>query len=475
MDPTIRGVRSTARRPADSYLDHADVVPLAPAKYGTRYSTTELLDVERRLVSLARAQRRAGVGVVTDASSILAAYPSLSAEQAEMVRRLTTEGDGIAVVVGAADSGKTFALDAARLAWERAGHTVVGCALAARAAAELQAGAGIRSTTIASMLGELDRPGARLPPNTVLVVDEAAMVGTRLLLQLARQARGADAKLVLVGDHHQLPEIEAGGAFRSLAQRLRPVTLTNNRRQQDSIERRAVAELRDGHVYRAVERLTAHGRVVTSPTAEETRTRMVHDSCEAKRHGEDSIMLALRRDDVADLNQRARSLLQAGGTVGADELVAAERAFAVGDIVVALRNDRRIGLHNGQRGIVVAINTASRTVVVDSTGSRISVPARYLDAGLLDHAYAMTAHKAQGLTCDRAFLLGDESLYREAGYTALTRGRRENRLYAVDATTHIADFVARILERSAQQVTGLDLRALCPDPPSHDLCPEIDL
>ncbi len=61
------------------------------------------------------------------------------------------------------------------------------------------------------------------------------------------------------------------------------------------------------------------------------------------------------------------------------------------------------------------------------------IPGWYVADGGLDHAYAMTVHKAQGLTCDRTYVLGDEQLHREAAYTALSRGRHENRLYTTVA------------------------------------------
>ncbi|MDP9337079.1 MAG: helicase C-terminal domain-containing protein, partial [Actinomycetota bacterium] len=90
------------------------------------------------------------------------------------------------------------------------------------------------------------------------------------------------------------------------------------------------------------------------------------------------------------------------------------------------------------------------------------IPSAYLDAGGLDHAYAMTIHKAQGQTCDYAYVLGDEHLYREAGYSALTRGRHENHLYTaqteLDAEAHSDPepedgyaTVIRSLDRSRQQ------------------------
>ncbi len=143
--------------------------------------------------------------------------PSLNREQSQMVEDLTRSGRGVEVVVGKAGTGKTFALDAARDAWEASGIKVIGCALSARAAKELEAGSGIESSTIAALMKDLDdfrSPG--LDRDTVIVVDEAGMVGTRQLEALLTHAQQAGAKVVLVGDDKQLPEIAAGGAFRAL-------------------------------------------------------------------------------------------------------------------------------------------------------------------------------------------------------------------------------------------------------------------
>ena len=159
--------------------------------------------------------------------------------------------------------GKTFALAAAREAWEASGHVVVGAALARRAARELEDDAGIPSTSVAALLDEARRrPYTALPRRAVLVVDEAGMVSTRQLAELVDHAERRRAKLVLVGDHRQLAEIEAGGAFRALASRLPAIELTENRRQVDRWERDALELLRDGDPRVALQQYEEHGRVV---------------------------------------------------------------------------------------------------------------------------------------------------------------------------------------------------------------------
>jgi hypothetical protein len=118
------------------------------------------------------------------------------------------------------------------------------------------------------------------------------------------------------------------------------------------------------------------------------------------------------------------------------ELVLPGGAVAVGDHVITKRNDRRLGVRNGSRGTVRAADPDNGSVDValdDVQRGRITVrlPREYLQAGHLTHAYALTAHTAQGMTAERALILGDDSVYREWGYVALSRGREENRLYVV--------------------------------------------
>ena len=456
---------------ADRFVASPDCVELGPGVAGTRYSTPELMRIEADLLESAERHRVDGAGVATPAAlaGALAERPTLSDEQRSMVETLTTSGAGVEVVVGSAGSGKTFALDAARAAWQDSGHRVVGVALAARAAAELQAGSGIPSFTLDALLYHCEsNRQAGLARNSVVVLDEAGMVGTRKLERLHQLTRDAKAKLVLVGDPRQLPEIEAGGAFIALARRLGSIRLRANLRQRDPVERRALAELRARHVGVALARLTAHGRVTELPTAEQTRQTLVDDWHAASGSGSHAVMVALRRGDVADLNRRARHILAENGKLGTDELVAGDTAFAVGDRVIALRNNRRLGLINGTLGTVTAINPADRSLTLTATDSRtLAVPADYIADGHLNHAYAVSIHKAQGMTCDVALLLGDDRLYLEAGYTGLSRARHENRLYVVgtdEGDCHNGPHdeydepdIVRAMTRSAAQELATDI------------------
>ena len=416
------------------------------SRYGdTRYSTVELLDTEQRLLDAAARRRHAHLAVADTRalSAALGRRPSLSDEQEEMVTALTTSGAGVQTVVGVAGSGKTFALDAARDAWQSSGIAVIGAALAARAAAELQAGSGIASTTLDRLLLDAERPGpdGGLPHRGVVVVDEAGMVGTRKLDRLLNLAERCDTAVVLVGDPRQLPEVDAGGAFAALAERLPTIELTANRRQTEHWERAALAELRVGSVGTAVTAYRDHQRITVADSAHTARDRLVADWWAARQDGADAAMYALRRSDVDDLNRRARLLMAEAGRLSGEPLTAAGRRYSVGDIVLAGRNDRRLGILNGTIGQVVAVDHRrhSLTIGVGGSAADIVLPADYLDGGHLDYGYATTIHKARGASVDEAFVLGSDALYREAGYVALSRARTRTNLYTVGTEPDLDD------------------------------------
>jgi conjugative relaxase-like TrwC/TraI family protein len=368
--------------------------PLVVEVAARRWTTTEMLALEERVVAFALGGRAGGYGAA-DRSSVddaLRARPSLSDEQVAMVRRIATSGDQIDVVVGAPGSGKTFALDAARAAWQASGSRVLGCALAARAARGLQAGSGITSRTIDRLLFDLDAGNESLDRKTIVLVDEAAMVGTRKLARLVDACARADAKLVLVGDPKQLPAIEAGGMFEALASRLGETQLTGNRRQQHPGERAVVADLRDGHVQRAIERLRRLDGMAVFANADTLADAMVEDWSAATKAGADVLMLAPTRDTTAGLNARARQRMEAEGMLGPVVAQVGHIEFAVGDRVVCTRNNKRLGVVNGDTGTVVGACMTGLVVTLD--GAEVELSEEYLAAGNLSHGYALTMTNA---------------------------------------------------------------------------------
>ncbi len=142
-------------------------------------------------------------------------------------------------------------------------------------------------------------------------------------------AAAANAKLVLVGDDRQLPEIQAAGAFRALAQSVGAIELREVG-QRHAWDRSALAALRGGDVESFVREYHEHGRIVAAATPGDARTAMVADWWDAHRRGDHALMIANRRRDVAELNATTREVLRAAGRLGNDDLVTPQRVFAIG-------------------------------------------------------------------------------------------------------------------------------------------------
>jgi ATP-dependent exoDNAse (exonuclease V) alpha subunit len=358
----------------------------------------------------------------------------LADEQIAMVERLTRSGAGVEVVVGHAGTGKTLALAAARASWERSGLEVLGTSLSARAARGLEDGTGIESRTLAKLLSGIDSGTLDLGSGHVVVVDEAGMVGTRDLARLIEACDAADAKVVLVGDPRQLPEIDAGGALAALASRIGAVELTVNRRQVQRWEQVALSALRHGRSEVALATYERAGRVHAAPSVRETCERLVESWASAVDQRRDSLMLAATTHEVAMLNGLARAELRWSGRLGPDLIETDRGGFALRDRVVCLCNDRRLGVLNGTIGAIER-RVGSGLVISTTEGERF-LPASYVEAGHLGHGYALTVHKSQGMTVDRAFVLATESLTREAVYVAMSRAREGSELFVSLGSSH---------------------------------------
>jgi conjugative relaxase-like TrwC/TraI family protein len=429
-------------RITDVFLNHHDVFRVGCRKRtGDRYTTRDMWDVERRVVArITNTDGHVyGQAEPHEVDQAIGARPSISDEQAAAVLEMCRSGRPVDVVIAAAGTGKTFSLDAARQAWEQSGFTVIGCALAAAAAQELQDSAGIPACTLARLSRHLGLREAELTSSTVVVVDEAAMVGTRDLSSLLYRAEHARAKVVLVGDPKQLPEIAAGGVLAHVDAREQAIALTENRRQTDPTERRALNELRAGDVDQAIGLFNVHGGVVSGGNADTIRGRMVGDWWTHCQAGDQALMLARRNIDVDDLNRRARTLMADAGRLVGEPLVVKGRPFQIGDEIVCLRNDTRLAVNNGTIGTITGIDHDRRRISIDTTHGERTLDTSYVQAGSIRHGYAVTVHKAQGRTVDHGLLLGTDDLSRESGYVGLSRGRHSNRLYTIDTDRDDAD------------------------------------
>jgi hypothetical protein len=404
-----------------------------------RYTTTELLALEQRIIDRALGGVTAGRWSTpeTRAEEALARHPMLTQGQRAMVQRFATSGSAIDVGVGAAGTGKTTVMSIVRELATESGVPVMGTALAARTAAGFETATGIPSTTLTRLLGETKATGG-LPMGSVVVVDEAGMVGSRQLAQVSDLVEAVTGKLILIGDHHQLAEIDAGGLFAALTMRLPSVELTENVRQEHEWERTALTELRHGSVHRAVAMYKRRNRInIAADTANTITSAVENWYRDVTDIGDLSEVLLIghRNTTVNQLNQQARALISDAGLLNGPTLDVNDTTFQAGDRVVCLKNKARLGVLNGDLATVTAIDTGHRTVTLrlDRTENSVRVPHWYFDDGHLDWGYAVTGHKSQGTTTRRAHTVAGDGVDREWIYVTMSRGREANTIYLTDA------------------------------------------
>ncbi|MET3473076.1 Ti-type conjugative transfer relaxase TraA [Novosphingobium sp. 1529] len=408
-----------------------DLVRLGPDGRGEeRFTSRAMLETEQRLeAATARldAERYHGVPARHLAAALDRAEARglvLSVEQRHALEHVTG-GSGIASVIGYAGTGKSAMLGVAREAWEKAGYDVGGIALSGIAAENLENGSGIASRTIASLEHQWAQGRETLKPNSILVIDEAGMIGTRQMERLVSEAEKQGAKVVLVGDPQQLQAIEAGASFRSIAERHGAVEITTIRRQSEEWQRDATRQLATGRTDEALTAYEQAGHVHAAETREQAREELI-DRWDRNRLADPDasrIILTHTNDEVRELNEAARERMRADSLLGEDvglTVERGERSFASGDRVMFLKNERSLEVKNGTLGTVEQVSQIAMRVRTDD-GRSIAFDLK--DYAHIDHGYAATIHKAQGMTVDSVHVLATPGLDRHAAYVALSRHR----------------------------------------------------
>jgi ATP-dependent exoDNAse (exonuclease V) alpha subunit len=373
--------------------------------------------------------------------AVLDRHPTAGADQTAMVQDVTRSGAGVVLVVGRAGSGKTWTLGVAREAFQLDGYRVLGAAPTGIATVGLSEEGFSDIRTVDRLLLDLGRKQVGLDRRTVLVVDEAAMLGTRKLAPLLEHAQQASSKVILVGDDRQFASIDAGGGFRALRLRLGASELTENRRQVGAWEQRAIDHVRAGQVEEAIAAYAEHDRVQAFDGRDERDRAVLGDWWQAHQAGQAPVIYAHRRVQVDQLNRACQVLRADHGQLGVERLAVGDLSFAVGDRVVLGANAlERLGVVNGTSGEIAALDVRRRTMTVrtleDEAAKTVILPAWYLDGQVrpgqsrrVDLAYARTDMRSQGRTEQRALLALDGKEDMQGFYVQVSRSIERTDLY----------------------------------------------
>ena len=387
----------------------------------------------------------------------------LSADQERAIRNIAVSPFLVQPLQAPAGAGKTHSLKALRAAAHRGNKEVLVLAPTGKAVDEaMQEEAGDRGLTVAKALKLIEDNTLAIDRHTVVIVDEASMVGTPELKKLLSAAVAGRAKMVLVGDPYQLAPVKArGGIFEHLcgempwSQRLGEVW-----RMRAAEERDASLALRSGHgnrLRKAVGWYRSHGRLHTGdPIA------MAKDAGDAyladRAAGKDSLMVCDSWEMADALNQRVHNALVGDGP---SVRAARDQHVAVGDIIVSRENDISIAVYpgadhplgaavdqvrNGNRWRVAGIDEKTNRVAAErlSDKARVVFDGDYLRQNVT-LGYAVTVHSVQGVTVGNKTtpgvchsILADTSS-RAMAYVGMTRAKDENHAYVYQRISGEAD------------------------------------
>ncbi len=477
-------------------------VNLTPQERFPRYTTQEMLAIEKKILDAVQAMNNNDSHVLPkefvekylDANLPLKFTPldesRRNSEQREAIKHLTLRLGQVQCAQGLAGTGKSFVLGRCCELWQAFGYRVVGMALAGVAKENLAQGSGIPSETVALRLLQLDwkrdflrhharqlkrllsgksthiyTPSFQLDQRTVVVLDEAGMVGTKDMAALIEHIKASGAKLVLVGDRKQLQPIEAGGPFGAIQKVTGAVKLKHIIRQvldekddDPSWARKAIALLSEGKASEALELYSARDMITVSEDRETAMESLIKDwSTPGLKNPNSNLIFASTRAEVRDLNEMCQAAQRASHSGPAVKPLRFESKqddgstipveLYPGDAVIFNKKSRILGIENGNLGTVVALNRQKKTVAVRlKDGNRnVLVPLR--DYPYVDLGYAMTVHRAQSTTIDNGFvLLGGKMQDLHSSYVGASRARHCTRFYVdqFEAGEHLKGLAAQM-------------------------------
>jgi Ti-type conjugative transfer relaxase TraA len=436
-------------------LRHVEIVALSDEAGGavTRYTTRTVLEAEGHVLRAAQGLDRNRRHRLSDAAcgAVLGSdrFSAVTREQASAVR-LATEAGGLALIDGQAGTGKSYTMAAIREAYEAAGYRVVGLAPTNAVAQDMQRDGFRHARTIHSELFALNNGRTTWNRRTVVMVDEAAMVDTKLMAMLTAHAYDSGAKLILVGDDRQLSSIDRGGMFSALKDRYGAASLTEVRRQLKKDDRRATEMMAEGNFHDALAGYAERGHIHWAGSPEAARVALVRqwEADSAADPGKTRFVFAYTNVDVDELNRDLRRVRQTRGELGVStsfETKHGKHDFAEGDRVQFTGTDKSLNIYNGNAGVIHRIEGSRIVVGLDGNGPLLAFDAATFKD--FRHGYAGTIYKGQGRTIDQTYLYHSQHWRRAASYVALSRHREKAELFVARQTAGDLNELARQMAR----------------------------
>ena len=489
---------------------HAELISVGQDEKGREQVTTETA-LHRELATIQLMQAgKDSVGAIASTETVEQSFAdsTLSEEQRQAIALSCATSDQVIGWQGSAGAGKTFALNSFKELAEQQGYQVSGYAPSSAAAHELGESLSIETNTVARLLVSEPFHSDEDNKPQLWFIDEAGLLSMKDAQALLEKAKADSARVVLVGDTKQLSAVEAGNPFKSLqAAGMRTARLDQTRRQKQEELRQAVKLIARGEVGQGIEVLDNGGCIHTDEEEASRKAHLVKDylqmSADERKH---TLVLSGTNDNRLSLTDEIRQGLQEEGTLGQDvfmmkslqrkDLTTAERryahSYAEGDVIVPIRDYKRLGLEKNVAYVVTSVDIASNTLSLETpeqqtrqinpsecerqatytvleeavsvgetlkwtknnrventrngqqftvTGIMPTGDAQIVDeageervvhlAGYqhIDYAWVSTTYGSQGKTADNVLALIDKAANKEAFYVATSRAKHQLNLY----------------------------------------------
>ncbi|WP_193227875.1 MobF family relaxase [Aureimonas psammosilenae] len=424
------------------------------------YSTAEIIAAEKAMLQTVKA-RQGEREFVPEAAvrAAIARRPTIREDQAAAILHALNK-DGVSVVEGSAGSGKSFSLGAVAEVARECGLEVWTVAPSWKATEVVRSDtqtADAYAKAVQGFVRQIADGKVKLTEKSVVILDEAGMVGTEDMAALVAATSAVGAKLIASGDTRQLQPVVAGAPLKAISRVVGSSRMTEITRQKSEWQKAASQDFADGETVRALEAYDKAGAVTVADDREEAIRALVDSYSRDRMERPEAARCVLSswNVDVRSLNEQIRAAGKAAGWIeatdwtlpaiprGGDDAQAID--LAAGDEVIFGETVelRGMTIRNSDLARVVGISgdpeNPTLRLAFAKSADPIEVRWRELvgrreegepQAPRLQHASAMTVHASQGVTVDEAYVLNVRGMGQESTYVAMTRHRNAVKTFA---------------------------------------------
>ncbi|WP_109227211.1 AAA family ATPase [Orientia tsutsugamushi] len=425
------------------------------------FTTIEVRNEETRIIRIAnKINNQVYYNDIYNLKSDIEGLANVSEEQKQALRHILLSTSGVRVLRGRAGTGKSYVLIKAHELATNRGQKVIGLAPTHKAVSELKSKG---YTEVYTVKGFLYNRKKIFMQDSLIVVDEAGMVGTKAYAELFRVVRNNNCQLILAGDEKQLASIERGGMFEMLSNIFGSHVLVNIRRQSENWSREAAMEFAESNILSGITLLRQNNSVRFDNTLQDSMSKLIYNWSLSKFKPHEKLVITVRNKDVDILNSSIRSLLKANGTLKGTEyersIDGRKKSYMAGDRIVFQKSYKDLQIQNSEFATLTSVSK-NKFIAKTDTGKEVSFDPSEIQ---FKHGYASTVYKVQGASIKDVYVLHNGVSNISSSYVAMTRHIKSLKLYCNNEATKSVNSLINQLSRPNEKSASITLKT------AHDL------